>query len=361
MTRKKSQKSSATKVNKRGYLSQSEFPRVTLEKALVIAQALWENYAGKATAPHDVALALDLSPTSGPWRSHCGSSIAYGLTEGGYRANEINLTNLGRSIVAPTNEGDDVSGKVLALLKPRIMREFYEKYDKAKFPRENIAKNVLISLGVLKERAEKGVQIICENGAFTGILKETKTGLFVALGSPTQLTTSVEEQEEVPSEEEQEVPTEEVISGEAKQTIGAKNNRVYISHGKNKKFVNQIKELLTFGKFEPVVSVEKASTSVPVPEKVFEDMRSCSAAVIHVTSEGEVLDAQGEKHTRINENVLIEIGAAIALYEKNFVLLVEKGLTLPSNLQGLYRCEYEGGQLDYQATMELLKTFNQFK
>lgn len=327
----------------------------------MIAQALWENYAGKATAPYDVALALDLSPTSGRWRSLCGSSIAYGLTKGGYQANEISLTDLGRSIVAPTNEGDDVSGKVQALLKPRIIREFYERYDKAKFPKENIAKNVLISLGVLKDRAEKSVQIIRENGVFTGILKQTKTGLFVALGSPVPVTPFIEEKEEVPSEEEQEVSTEKEISGEVKEIIGAKNNRVYVSHGKNKEFVNQIKELLTFGKFEPVVSVEKASTSIPVPEKVFKDMRSCSAAVIHVTSEGEVLDAQGEKHTRINENVLIEIGAAIALYGKNFVLLVEKGLTLPSNLQGLYRCEYEGNQLDYQATMELLKTFNQFK
>ncbi len=361
MGRKKPKKSSATNEKKRGYLSQLAFPRVTLEKALVIAQAIWENYAGKPTAPHDVALALDLSPTSGPWRSLCGSSIAYGLTAGGYRANEINLTDLGRSIVAPTNEGDDVSGKVLALLKPRIMREFYEKYDKAKFPKDNIAKNVLISLRVLKERAEKSFEIIRENGTFTGIFKQTKTGLFVALGSPTPLTPSVEEKKESPSEEQQEVPSEEEISEEAKQIQREKNNRVYISHGKNREFVNQIKELLTFGKFEPVVSVEKATTSIPVPEKVFDDMRSCSAAVIHVTSEGEVLDAQGEKHTRINENVLIEIGAAIALYKKNFVLLVEKGLGLPSNLQGLYLCEYEGDRLDYEATMKLLKIFNQFK
>ena len=63
---------------------------------------------------------------------------------------------------------------------------------------------------------------------------------------------------------------------------------------------------------------------------------------------------------RLNENVLIEISAAIALYRKRFVLLVEKGVKLPSNLQGLYRCEYEGDQLDYAATMKLLKTFNEF-
>ena len=102
-------------------------------------------------------------------------------------------------------------------------------------------------------------------------------------------------------------------------------------------------------------------TSIPVPEKVFEDMRECAAGIIHVMSEGTLKDAEGREVTRINENVLIEIGAAIALYHKKFILLVQKGVKLPSNLQGLYRCEYEGDKLDYEATMKLLKTFNQFR
>jgi hypothetical protein len=51
----------------------------------------------------------------------------------------------------------------------------------------------------------------------------------------------------------------------------------------------------------------------------------------------------------------------MALYGGNFILLVQKGVHLPSNLQGLYRCEYEGETLDYDATMKLLKAFNQFR
>lgn len=156
-------------------------------------------------------------------------------------------------------------------------------------------------------------------------------------------------------------PPRKKISLSTKPTVVEKGNKVFISHGKNKKVAEQLKELLKFGKFEPVVSAERESTAVPVPDKVFDEMRQCSAAVIHVSSEGELLDAGGQKHIKINENVLIEIGAAIALYGKNFVLLVEKDLSLPSNLQGLYRCEYEGNKLDYEATMKLLKIFNEFK
>ncbi|MBD5084001.1 MAG: nucleotide-binding protein [Clostridiales bacterium] len=59
--------------------------------------------------------------------------------------------------------------------------------------------------------------------------------------------------------------------------------------------------------------------------------------------------------------MLIEIGAAIALYGNRIILLCHKGISLSSNLQGLYRCEYDGDKLDYEATMKLLKTFNSFK
>jgi predicted nucleotide-binding protein len=139
------------------------------------------------------------------------------------------------------------------------------------------------------------------------------------------------------------------------------HNRVFITHGKQRAIVAQIKELLTFGNFEPVVSMERESTAIPVPEKVFEDMRSCGAGVLHVGAEGKYLDKDGHEHAKLNDNVLIEIGAAMALYGKRMILLVEKGVVLPSNLQGLYRCEFEGDKLDYESTMKLLKTFNQFR
>lgn len=44
-----------------------------------------------------------------------------------------------------------------------------------------------------------------------------------------------------------------------------------------------------------------------MPEKVFEDMRSCAAGVIHVGAEGKYLDRDGNEHTKINDNVLIEM------------------------------------------------------
>ena len=51
----------------------------------------------------------------------------------------------------------------------------------------------------------------------------------------------------------------------------------------------------------------------------------------------------------------------MALYGSNYVLLVEEGTTLPSNLQGLYEARYKGDALDHDATMKLLRTLREFK
>ena len=147
----------------------------------------------------------------------------------------------------------------------------------------------------------------------------------------------------------------------APEKSSARGNRIFITHGKNRKILEQVKEIVAYGKFEPVVAQEHETAAKPVPEKVMDDMRSCQAAVIHVSSEGFLKDAEGREQPQLNGNVLIEIGAAMALYGKQFILLVEDGVRLPSNLQGLYECRYSGNELSGEATMKLLKAFNAFR
>ena len=353
---------------KRAYFKQADFPLFTLQECQRIAGALIDNFGGRDGSPPDVALAIGSSPTSSQWRDMAGAAIAYGLTDGGPQAEVIKLLPLGRRLAAPEAEGEDVSARREAILKPRIAMEFFEKYRRAKFPGDVIAVNVLRSLGVPPDRTDKALEILKANGRYAGIIRETPTGPFVNLDSPAipGPTTTPAPTEDPPSFAE--VPSAEssraLPSSQQPTNVAAvdpKINRVFITHGKQRAVVNQIKELLAFGSFEPVVSVERESTAIPVPEKVFEDMRSCAAGVIHVGNEGKYLDREGAEHTKINDNVLIEIGAAMALYGKKVILLVEKGVTLPSNLQGLYRCEFEGDKLDYDSTMKLLKTFSQFR
>jgi predicted nucleotide-binding protein len=236
--------------------------------------------------------------------------------------------------------------------------------------------NVLKTLGIPPERAAGALEIVKADGRYAGIIRDTPTGPFVNLdspGIPAPAATKDFVEPEVSDAQGSSDGSDGAVAalrppGPPQKPVPKtppaqelKSDRVFITHGKQKAVVTQIKELLVFGKFEPVVSVERESTTIPVPEKVFEDMRSCAAGVIHVGAEGKYLDRDGNEHTKINDNVLIEIGAAMAFYGKKVILLVERGVTLPSNLQGLYRCDFEGDRLDYEATMKLLKTFSQFR
>jgi predicted nucleotide-binding protein len=92
-----------------------------------------------------------------------------------------------------------------------------------------------------------------------------------------------------------------------------------------------------------------------------EDMRSCGAAIIHVEDERRLLDKDAKEQVVLNENVLIEIGGAMALYGRRFILVVKEGVELPSNLQGLYQVRYSGDTLDGNATIKLLEAINDMK
>jgi predicted nucleotide-binding protein len=118
---------------------------------------------------------------------------------------------------------------------------------------------------------------------------------------------------------------------------------------------------LSFGELEAVVSVERQSVSQPVPDKVLGDMRRCSAAIIHVDAEQKLLRQDGSVEVVLNPNVLIEVGAAMALYDRRFILLVKEGVRLPSNLQGLYVVTYAGDAMDGDTTIRLLKAIQDIK
>src|SRR2546422_1122978 len=305
---------------KRTYFKQADFPQTTLQQAQKIASALIDNFAGRDGSPPDIALAIGISPTSSAWPALAGASIAYGLTDGGVNANTIKLTALGRKLVAPEEEGDDLAARREAILKPRISKEFFERYRRAKFPNDTIAGNVLKALGLPTDRVQSALEILKANGRYAGIIRETPTGPFVNLDSPgVPAPTATPALPEHDADEDNggatpispdlqtargstAVPVSTSIPSAVSPSFDPKSNRVFISHGKQKAIVVQIKELLAFGNFDPVVSVERESTAIPVPEKVFEDMRSCSAGVIHVGAEGKYQDREGSEHTKINDN-----------------------------------------------------------
>jgi predicted nucleotide-binding protein len=158
------------------------------------------------------------------------------------------------------------------------------------------------------------------------------------------------------SSEAENEPEEVPAAAEAK---AAEPLRVFISHGSNNDIVEQIEVMLDVANIEAEIAEAEETTAIPVPEKVLNSMRRCSAGIIAVTVDEGRKDDEG--NYTLNENVLIEIGAAFVLYDRRVVLLWDKRLTVPSNVQGLYRCEFEGDELSWSAGMKMMKAIQDFK
>lgn len=193
-------------------------------------------------------------------------------------AAKMTLTALGKKLVAPEEEGADIAARREAIMKPRILREFFEKYRRAKLPNDIIAANVLKAQGIPTDRVQSAIEIIKDNGKYAGIIRETPTGPFVNLDSPgvpapaatPSLPDADQHDEDVAAPPVAALATSPIIEREkpAPPTFDPKANRVFISHGKQRAIVIQIKELLELGNFDPVVSVEREATAISVPEKV---------------------------------------------------------------------------------------------
>jgi hypothetical protein len=60
-----------------------------------------------------------------------------------------------------------------AIMKPRILKKFYERYRRARFPNDAIGVNVLKSFGIPSERAQSALEIVKANGKYAGMIRDT--------------------------------------------------------------------------------------------------------------------------------------------------------------------------------------------
>lgn len=350
-------------------IPQSDVPAMSLSQATRLARAIGEHYAYKPTSPLRLAQALKVQPNSGGFRMLCGASSAYGFTKGTWNSPEVALEPLGLSYVRPLVEGEDDKALREALLRPRVVGEFLRKYHNAPLPRGDIAKNVLLDMKVPPDRAEEVLSLILQGAQDVGFIRVINGRQYLDLDTASAVPVLQVEAAEPAAEsryyEEASVPPEEKIAEAPTISVDTKlpaqNRKVFITHGKNRSLVDLIKRFLTYAEMEPVVLVEQETVAQPVPEKVMEAMRSCSAAVIHVDADQKLIDAEGKETVMLNPNVMIEVGAAMALYGRRFILLVKEGITLPSNLQGLYEVRYSGDSLDGNAVMKLLDALSDLK
>lgn len=369
--------------NKRGPSEEKAFSRVVqadvpaypLDKAVTIPQMIADQFARKPVSPLKLAAAMKVQPSSPSFRMLTGSSIAYGLTKGGWNAKQVEMTSLGLRIVHVTKEGDDLLAKREAILKPRVFSAFLKDYDNHPIPRRDIALNVLKDLGVPDDRTERALDMLLESAASVGFLTSINGKDYVSLEDNSGSRSSHEDQSEseangtpsaeedlVADDSENQVPPsiEPRGAGSKPRNNAQASARVFVTHGKNTQFVELVKKFIRFTKLDPIVAAERPSVAKPVPDKVMDDMRSCRGAIIHVDAEKTLIDAEGKEHVVLNPNVLIEIGAAFALYGRRFILLVKEGVQLPSNLQGALRGALYGRHPGRKHDYEVVGSYHRY-
>lgn len=355
-----SEKTKPKKETKRKYAT-TAYPKNSLTDALKIAQAIKDHGAGKPYDRLDLAKALDASPASSSFRTLITSSARYGLTTGSYNAKEIALTPLGTTIMYPKDLQEKADGLKKALFNIDLFKRFFTDYDNNKLPDVEYLENTLNrTYGIPTKDCKDCYKMIVKNAEELKILDDFNGAKWIHLSklSKTEVTPTVLQP---PSVEEEEVPTvtEEVTPSPTPPPPKVEKPIVFISHSENATIVDQLKTILDYGQFDYRIAEETETTAIPIPEKVFGLMGDCNCAIINVSADEEEKKEDGTYG--VNPNVLTEIGGAFLQYNRKVILLVDKRVQLPSNLQGLYRCEYEGDELAFSTYLKLQKTLAEFR
>lgn len=160
-------------------VSADTLPRRTLEQCLGIAEALHGIYAGKSATWDDLARALEISPTTASFKYLVWSAEAYGLVQRNENK-ECVLSEIGRKIVAPTYENEDVEGRVKAVLTPALLSKVYTDYNGHQLPSSAHFPNVLeTKYGIPRDRVDEAVNTIISNGVFAKILESSPAGQMI--------------------------------------------------------------------------------------------------------------------------------------------------------------------------------------
>ncbi|HYM39825.1 MAG TPA: TIR domain-containing protein, partial [Thermoplasmata archaeon] len=306
------------------------FPQYSLEDALEVAAAIKEHNAGKPMGRILLGQALGISPGSSGFRLRITAANQYGLTSGDpYKGDTISLERLGLSIVAPKTDDERSQGLIEAATKPTLFGRFYEDFNNNKVPRPDLAQNKLErDYSVSPKQTERCMDILLKNAKFAGMLQDVQGSQWIVFGASRTRSVAATPAERPPAALAQTplspgtLVTPKTATTPQQEPLGVE--AVFIAHGKNKKLLGQVKQIVEFGRFRAVVAEEQSSTAIPVPEKVITDMHRCQAGIIIVSADEKVTDETGDEVYRINDNILIEIGAATVLYRQKVILLWDR-------------------------------------
>jgi len=120
----------------------SAYPRHSVERALRIPQAIYDQNGGKPAAPDEAVKFAGGGAISGQWRLEISSAKKYGFLEAD-EAGRIGPTERARHAIAPQSETDQLTALREAILAAPVISDVYNHYRGESIPDEEFFVNAL--------------------------------------------------------------------------------------------------------------------------------------------------------------------------------------------------------------------------
>ena len=153
--------------------TQRPFPTCPFEEALEFATGIQKYASGQPIRRLTLFDQLGKSPDSGPSRQLVVNSNKYGLTKGGYSAEQIELTPDGAIAVGDeANVRERTRARVkLAIQDLSVFNNVYERFVNTKLPARSVLGDMMKDIGVSDSLVEEALDTFIVNAQFVGLLQ----------------------------------------------------------------------------------------------------------------------------------------------------------------------------------------------
>ncbi|HYE74965.1 MAG TPA: TIR domain-containing protein [Blastocatellia bacterium] len=138
----------------------------------------------------------------------------------------------------------------------------------------------------------------------------------------------------------------------------ANRPRVFISCAEGINTATQISAILELAEIQTEVYERKVSFSPLLSNEVLNAMRACDAAIVFITPNDGSESQDGE--VALNQSVLHQINAALALYGEQVTLIYTDGLKPTGELQAITHFVFDEGELSLEKGVEIAKVVKSF-
>ena len=151
-----------------------KYPAYSLAECLVIPKIIFSENAGLPLSRILLAKKIGTSANSSSFTTKLAACEEYGITEGRYKDETIQITNLGTIIAASKDKNEYSEALTIALNKPEIFEKLNKLIGNSEIPEDELLRNIAIrDLGIHHDQTEEFIEIIKANKKLSPIYSKS--------------------------------------------------------------------------------------------------------------------------------------------------------------------------------------------